>query len=170
MRRSDVPITTPCGADWNAMSPAGARARLCAQCDKTVHDLSAMKSAEVEALVAAGPLCVRYLYDVHGRILFDVPAGASIVPASALTSRAQRKRWAALAAVAVSAIVFEACGGASGGFGDVSANGGAPDGGRTVATPPAIGDDELDAGSSDAEADGDAGSEADGDADADDGG
>jgi hypothetical protein len=114
MNRRDVPITTPCGADWTEMTPKGARARLCAACDKVVHDLSAMDEDSVNGLLAAGPACVRYLYDAHGRVLFDVPANARIVPASALLSKAARSKWLALAAVAASAIVFEACGGNNG--------------------------------------------------------
>ncbi len=118
MQASAVAITTPCGADWTEMSPRGARARLCAACDKVVHDLSAMDEDAVRELVAAGPACVRYLYDVHGRILFGgPPAGAKVIPASSLLSKAARSKWAAMAAVAASAIVFEACGGNDGGRG-----------------------------------------------------
>lgn len=115
MNRSDVPIHTPCGADWSGMSSVEARARLCADCNKVVHDVSAMKAHEVRGLLAAGPVCVRYLYDVHGRVLLGgAPPGARIVPASALLSRVARSKWLAAAAVAASAIVFEACGGNDG--------------------------------------------------------
>lgn len=115
MHRSEVPIVTPCDADWSGMSSVEARARLCADCNKVVHDVSAMKAREVRDLLAEGPVCVRYLYDVHGRVLLGgAPEGARIVPASALLSRVARSKWLAAAAVAASAIVFEACGGADG--------------------------------------------------------
>jgi hypothetical protein len=115
MNRSEVPIHTPCGADWSGMTTVEARARLCADCNKVVHDVSAMKAYEVRGLLADGPVCVRYLYDVHGRVLLGgAPAGARIVPASALLSRVARSKWLAAAAVAASAIVFEACGGNDG--------------------------------------------------------
>jgi hypothetical protein len=74
-----------------------------------------MQAHEVRGLLAEGPVCVRYLYDVHGRVLLGgAPAGARIVPASALLSRVARSKWLAAAAVAASAIVFEACGGNDG--------------------------------------------------------
>lgn len=115
MNRNEIPIHTPCGADWSSMDAVEARARLCAECNKVVHDVSAMKASEVRGLLADGPVCVRYLYDVHGRVLLGgAPAGARIVPASALLSRVARSKWLAAAAVAASAIVFEACGGNNG--------------------------------------------------------
>lgn len=115
MKRSDIPIDTPCGADWSQMAATEARARLCAECNKVVHDLSAMSEREVRAVVGGGPVCVRYLYDVHGRVLLGgAPAGATVVPASALMSKAARSRWLAAATLAATAIVFEACGGNDG--------------------------------------------------------
>jgi hypothetical protein len=118
MRTSDVPIVTPCGADWSEMTAVEARARLCAACDKKVHDLSAMDEGAVRELRATGPLCVRYLYDRHGKIIFGaLPEGTKVVPAAALLSKVAKSKWLAAAAVAASAIVFEACGGASGDVG-----------------------------------------------------
>lgn len=115
-----VAIDTPCGADWNAMTPAGARKRLCGSCDKVVHDLAKRTDDEVEALLANGPVCVRYLYDVHGRRVLEAPAGARIIPAQKLLSKIAQSRWARVAAIAGSAIVFEACGGNDGGYRDRS--------------------------------------------------
>lgn len=117
MHRDDVPITTPCGADWSDMTAVDARARLCASCNKVVHDLSAMDERDVRRTVSAGPVCVRYLYDAHGRVLFGAPEGATVVPASALLSKAARNKWLRAAALAATAIVFEACGGNDGGYG-----------------------------------------------------
>jgi len=117
MHRRDVPIHTPCGADWSRMTPAEARTRLCAQCNKTVHDLSTRSEEEIRTMLGAGPVCVRYLYDLHGNVLLaGAPSGATIIPAKALLSKAQKTRWLAAAALAAVPIVFEACGGNGGGF------------------------------------------------------
>jgi hypothetical protein len=119
MHCDDVPITTPCDADWSTMSPTETRARLCAACDKVVHDLSAMDEREVRAVLRDGPACVRYVYDLHGRIVLGgVPDGARVVPAGSLLSKAAKNKWLRVAAVAATAIVFEACGGNNGGFGE----------------------------------------------------
>ena len=66
MHQTEVPIPSPCPADWNAMT-GDARKRFCSTCDKHVHDLSAM--TERQARVAAKPgSCVRYAHDRFGRI------------------------------------------------------------------------------------------------------
>lgn len=115
MHRKEVPIVTPCGADWSEMSVRDARERLCAACDKVVHDLSARGEHEVSELVAAGPVCVRYLYDRHGNIVFGaLPERTQIVSAGALLSKLAKKKWMQAAAIAGAAIVFEACGGNDG--------------------------------------------------------
>lgn len=117
MHRRDVPIHTPCGADWSEMTPTEARARLCAECNKVVLDLSTRTESEVRALVGGGPVCVRYLYDVHGNVLLDgAPPRARVIPAGELLSKTKRSRWLAAAALAAVPIVFEACGGNGGGF------------------------------------------------------
>jgi hypothetical protein len=112
MRRDDAPIATPCGADWTAMSPRG-KARLCGQCDKLVHDLSAMTERDARALLKTRPtegLCVRYLHDATGEIWFGARA-ERVVPASRLVRRGAAAMSAA-ALVLVPALT-EACGGAA---------------------------------------------------------
>lgn len=80
MHRSEIPIASPCGADWRTMSPSDTK-RFCATCKKHVHDLSSMTKDEARALLASKPtegLCVRYLYDARGGdVIFRnaVPAG-----------------------------------------------------------------------------------------------
>jgi hypothetical protein len=62
------------------------RKRFCADCKKHVHDLSAMPRAEAEALLqssAEGSLCVRYIYDQYGQIMFDM-VDPTLVPAARL--------------------------------------------------------------------------------------
>jgi hypothetical protein len=64
------PIPNPCTADWAAMSGSDTR-RHCATCDRSVHDLSAMAPSEADALIRSRErLCVRYLADAAGAVLF----------------------------------------------------------------------------------------------------
>src|SRR4051812_42483066 len=117
MHRRDVPIVTPCGADWSGMSRVEARKRLCADCNEHVHDVGKMNEREVRALVAAGPACVRYLYDAHGKVIFgDAPPNARVVPASSLLSKAARSKWLAAPPPPPTPLLFPACGGGPGGF------------------------------------------------------
>ncbi len=73
MRREDIPIESPCGMDWNGMKPASMKKRFCDACKMHVHDLSKMSRREAKALLSAPRtegLCVRYLYDQHGEVVF----------------------------------------------------------------------------------------------------
>lgn len=128
----------------------GPAQRLCSACDKTVHDLSAMRAEDARALLASGPACVRYLYDASGKVLrAPLPAEARIVPASALLTRAAKSKWLAAAMMAASAIVFEACGG-NNGMGGAS---GALDEPKRPGADPRPGDAVPDAGAGDAASD-----------------
>ncbi len=106
MQATEIAIETPCGQDWQSMKP-GDRKRFCGECKKHVHDLSSMSRAEAREVLQSRPtegLCVRYLYDAHGDVVFrDAP-----IPASFL-SRA--KRIAAAAALPMS---LAACSGSMG--------------------------------------------------------
>lgn len=82
----------------------GDRKRFCGDCKKYVHDLSAMTRAEAREVLQSRPtegLCVRYLYDVHGDVVFR-----DTIPASFL-SRAKR-----IAAAATFPLGLAACSGA----------------------------------------------------------
>lgn len=73
MRREEIRIETPCGMDWAGMKPADAKKRFCNTCKMHVHDLSSMTRREAKALLASTEtegLCVRYLYDRHGDVVF----------------------------------------------------------------------------------------------------
>jgi hypothetical protein len=126
-----------------------------------------MTEREVREVVGQGPVCVRYLYDVHGQVILGgAPAGARVVPASALLSKAARSRFLAAATLAATAIVFEACGGGSGDFSNGSygdagtsttpSQPGASTPGRSAAMP-TVGDASDDASDADPDAGGDAG-------------
>ena len=49
-----VSFPKPCEEKWEAMTPAG-RARVCARCDKAVHDLASYTLDEAEALLRRNP-------------------------------------------------------------------------------------------------------------------
>ena len=62
MQRRDAPIGSPCSEDWGAMT-GDDRTRFCDQCNKQVHNLSAMTETEARAVVAQPSVCVRYQVD-----------------------------------------------------------------------------------------------------------
>ncbi len=66
----NIRIASPCKARWSAMT-GDERKRECADCNKTVFNLSALTRAEAEALVVehAGNLCARYYQRADGTIL-----------------------------------------------------------------------------------------------------
>jgi hypothetical protein len=106
MRATDIPIASPCGADWRTMKPSDTK-RFCDACQKHVHDLSAMTPTAAKALLSSPPtegLCVRYLYDAHGEILFrDAP-----LPTGMLV---RAKRFATAAAAVALPMALAACSG-----------------------------------------------------------
>jgi hypothetical protein len=118
MNEREVPLAFPCGRDFRSMTRAEG-GRLCAECQTVVRDLSSMHEDEARALLdgsAGARLCVRYLYDTSGRIVFagdeDV-SRAQIVPAFQLTRKA-KARIAQAALLVAPLVLFEACGGAPG--------------------------------------------------------
>jgi hypothetical protein len=73
MRREEIAIESPCGVDWDGMKPADMKKRFCDACKMHVHDLSQMTRREAKALLASERtegLCVRYLHDQHGEVVF----------------------------------------------------------------------------------------------------
>ncbi|HEX7667308.1 MAG TPA: hypothetical protein VF407_22405 [Polyangiaceae bacterium] len=84
--------------------------RFCDACKKHVHDLSSMTPPEARALLdapSAEGLCVRYLYDAEGNILFT-PTDALIKP-SAL---ARARRFVTAAGALAIPLSLNACMGA----------------------------------------------------------
>jgi hypothetical protein len=115
MKASEARLATPCGADWRAMRPQGGTARLCADCNKLVHDLSGMTEPRARALLGRPRnegLCIRYLHDEQGNIWFRGSALAGIVAPGRLVRRGLAALAGAAALVAVPSLL-EACGGAS---------------------------------------------------------
>ena len=74
------------------------KGRFCGQCRKVVHELARLTEAEARRLLASPPtegLCVRYVHDARGEIVFR----RDLIP-SAILARAKRVAAAALAGVA----------------------------------------------------------------------
>jgi len=97
MRNTELPIANPCTADWTTMTLAD-RGRFCGQCRKVVRELAQMTEAEARAMLASPPtegLCVRYVHDATGEILFR----PDVVPVARL---ARLRRAAAVALTAAS--------------------------------------------------------------------
>jgi hypothetical protein len=96
------------------MHPRG-RARLCASCDRLVHDLTALTEREARALLRSPPaegLCVRYLHDAYGNIWFAGDRPAPVIPVAQLL-RGRAARAAAASVLALAPLLTEACGGAN---------------------------------------------------------
>lgn len=92
MRSSTLPIASPCHESWDAMSGEAER-RFCGVCQKDVHNLSAMKHDEAQALLrekAGEHLCVRYTAEADGTLRFR-----DLVPRASLTRKIVRTAFAA---------------------------------------------------------------------------
>jgi hypothetical protein len=98
MNRTELPIASPCNADWTTMTLAD-RGRFCGACKKVVRELAQMTEAEARAMLASPPtegLCVRYIHDSTGDIIFR----PEIVPLASLR-RVRRAAATALAAASL---------------------------------------------------------------------
>ncbi|HEV7503885.1 MAG TPA: carboxypeptidase-like regulatory domain-containing protein [Thermoanaerobaculia bacterium] len=86
-RLDRLAIASPCAESWQVMS-GDERTRFCSQCQKHIHDLSALEEREIEALIEAtqGRFCARITRDRFGRMVtreldlppFHVPAALSV--------------------------------------------------------------------------------------------
>src|SRR5436190_13435060 len=108
MDRRDITIKAPCEVDWEKMTPAD-KGRFCGECKKVVRNLSQLTEREARVMMredgANGDLCVRFLYDKHGKIFFGGDK-KQLIPAG-LLSRGKR---AALAAAAIAIpLALNAC-------------------------------------------------------------
>lgn len=102
MKRTQLPVLSPCAADWDTMTPAG-RARFCAECQTHVHHVSAMTHADATAFLkehTGQDLCVRYAYDGAGNVRFADSASTAITTAHVL--------WPSLRAIAASTLLVAA--------------------------------------------------------------
>jgi len=112
MHKDELRIQEPCNVDWNAMK-RGDKSRFCGECKKTVHDLSRLDAREAEALLSAPAsegLCVRYLHDALGHVVFADTFRDRPIPAFALLRKTAKA--AAAAAMLVLPLSLTACMGA----------------------------------------------------------
>ncbi|MCB9679004.1 MAG: hypothetical protein H6737_28140 [Alphaproteobacteria bacterium] len=77
MHASQLPIPKPCEVPWESME-GDDRRRLCAQCDKHVHDLSALTEREARRVAKPG-VCVQYRRDAAGNVRFRPSRRARLV-------------------------------------------------------------------------------------------
>ena len=107
MRREDLPIPIPCTENWDTMTVEGKRL-FCGACKTHVHDLTRMSDEEAQVLVFRRdqePMCVRYLHDAHGNLVFRM-IDTRLVPTSRL---ALAKRALALGGAAIGVSTIVAC-------------------------------------------------------------
>lgn len=99
MHKDAIRIAEPCHADWRSMT-ARDKGRFCGECKKHVHELARLSEAEATALLATPSvegLCVRYVHDELGRVLFRDTFAPRPVPAGALVRAKRALQTAALA-------------------------------------------------------------------------
>jgi hypothetical protein len=119
VHKRQAPIHFPCTADFASMRrvPGG---RFCETCREVVVDLSELGEKGARTRLAAAHrggerVCIRYVYDAGGAIVFGADAArARVVPEHALTRKLRRA--VALAATATVPLLVQACGGNGGGF------------------------------------------------------
>lgn len=69
VRSPSLRVAFDCQEDWSTFTGDGA-SRLCDRCVKQVHDLSTMTRSEATRLLAEPDVCVRFIHDGEGRLLF----------------------------------------------------------------------------------------------------
>jgi len=92
MRSRPIEIASPCHESWDAMN-GGEERRFCGVCQKDVHNLSAMRHDEAEALLkerSGEHLCVRYTAEADGSLRFR-----DLVPLASLTRKIVRAAFTA---------------------------------------------------------------------------
>ena len=76
MRDLRVSFPKPCDEKWEAMTPLGCD-RVCARCDKVIHDLSHYELGEAEALLRRNPdTCVRAAIGADGTVALKPGRGS----------------------------------------------------------------------------------------------
>lgn len=103
MHKDSLPIAKPCHVDFDAMT-RGDKSRFCGACKKHVHELTKLTESEARTLLAAPSaegLCVRYVHDDLGHVVFRDSFRDRPIPASTLI-RAKRVLQTALVALPLS--------------------------------------------------------------------
>ncbi len=108
MRNRDIRLRKYCDANFREMDPDTETGRICERCETEVKDLSAMNADEARAVLERGEghVCVRFLYDEDGDVVFkDRPP--KIIPPTWLV---RSSRAMIIAATALSPAMLESCG------------------------------------------------------------
>lgn len=94
MKASEIQIPEPCDADWDAMTPVE-RGRFCSDCQKKVHDLSAMPESDAQRFLESDDedICISYLSNAAGEVRFQPER---VVPLHRLVRRASMATAAGL--------------------------------------------------------------------------
>lgn len=98
MHERRVPIPEPCHVAWDEMGALGRAGRYCEKCQHSVIDLSALTEAQAERVLRTPnpDLCVSYLREASGRIVFKKPGlrdvNAGTIAVGALLSLAACSR------------------------------------------------------------------------------
>jgi hypothetical protein len=87
MNKDDVKIGSPCTADWSEMGGDQSR-RFCDQCDKSVHNLSALTEPEAKTLLKEPKICVRYTTNKAGDINFQPTSRRALLRRGAMMAGA----------------------------------------------------------------------------------
>ena len=85
MRSDALKIPSPCSADWSTMA-GDDRKRFCTQCQKHVHDLSAMTEPQARAVLAQPRVCVRYTARADGQVQFRPASRRALLQRGALAA------------------------------------------------------------------------------------
>jgi hypothetical protein len=95
-------VASPCQTDWDAMA-GDERTRFCLECNKNVHNLSAMTRQQAASLISErqGKLCARFSLRPDGTLITLEPTAAA--------SRAPRGRASRVVAAAAFTALFSFC-------------------------------------------------------------
>jgi hypothetical protein len=113
---NQVEVASPCSAQWEDMA-GDERVRFCGSCEKNVYNLSAMTTPEIAQLIRAkeGRLCARF-YRRHDGTMLTADCAVGLHH----RIRLRAKRWAGVAAAALSSLFLSGC------MSDTNPNGGDP--------------------------------------------
>jgi hypothetical protein len=103
-------VRVPCSEEWDAMAEDG-RGRFCNVCNMHVHDVSRMTEHEARELLAAraSRVCVRFLSDAEGNVLYGAPE-AGFVPLANVRASSRRRVAVGAGLVAAGLSTLMACG------------------------------------------------------------
>ena len=115
--KSEIVISEPCSESWEKMH-GDSRVRHCTECDKRVHNLAALTSAQIEHLIdSPGPLpCMRIARFADGSLLvaeeqrnrppYGLLAGAAMAGLLALSARVASTQQTTMGRIAMRTAIY----------------------------------------------------------------